>query len=104
MMKSNLKMAWMLTAMGMMAVMIMAPSANAVTLPVAGSLGWAIYNAASNEILKGAIGFTLGLGCCVTGVLMAVAGKLVPGVGALLGGIGLINAEGLLTGAAGAIF
>lgn len=102
-MKKDVRKAWVVS-LTTMALLMAASMAMATTVPVVGDFSYSIYQYGIDEILKGPIGVTMGIGCMVWASMKAVQGAWMPAVGAVLGGVGFIKADDLVTSISGTLF
>lgn len=71
--------------------------ADAFTTPAVGTFAYDIYDIGVNQILKGPIGFSAGVGSMVAAAIMAIRQMLLPAAATVLGGAFLLKADSVVT-------
>jgi hypothetical protein len=62
------------------------------------SFGYALYDIAVNQILKGPVGYVGGIAAMVIGAISLISGRILTAVPSILGGAALLKADDLLKG------
>ena len=75
---------------------LMANNAMAMTVPVAGSFAYDLYDIGVNQILLGPIGFVAGVACMVFAAILAIRQMILPAAGVVLGGAFLLKADAVV--------
>ncbi|MBI5328322.1 MAG: hypothetical protein HZB80_08585 [Deltaproteobacteria bacterium] len=74
----------------------MPQDALAVTLPVAGSFGYNVYDTLVNQIVKGPIGIAASIGVLAYGGYETAKGLYYVGVPSILGGVVALNSDSII--------
>lgn len=78
------------------ATLMLASNALAMTTPATGSFAYDLYDIGVNQILLGPIGFVGGVACMVFAAIMAIRQMLLPAAGVVLGGAFLLKADAVV--------
>ena len=84
-------------AIATVALGMTATAALAFTAPVAGDLGFEMYDLVVNQIMQGAIGVALAMGAIGFGAFNALQGRFVSFILSLVVGVALITADEIVT-------
>jgi len=83
-------------AASVLGAVVVSQAAFAIVAPVAGSLGFDLYDVAVNDLLKGPAGFVGGLGAVVYGVTQLAKSWMITAL-SVLGGSAMIKADTIVT-------
>ncbi|MFQ5598697.1 MAG: hypothetical protein ACE5GK_11675 [Nitrospiria bacterium] len=81
------------TVLALLFVLLFSTAAMAIVAPVAGSFAYDAYDIGVNKILKGPIGFILGVLAIGFGAWAAIRTEIIMAISAVLGGAILIKAD-----------
>ena len=76
-----------------LAILLQAGNALAMTVPASGSFAYDLYDIGVNQILLGPVGFTGGVACMCVAAILAIRQMILPAAGVVLGGAFLLRAN-----------
>ena len=81
------------TPVALLAILLQAGNALAMTVPASGSFAYDLYDIGVNHILLGPVGFTGGVACMCVAAILAIRQMILPAAGVVLGGAFLLRAN-----------
>jgi len=81
------------TPVALLAILLQAGNALAMTVPASGSFAYDLYDIGVNQILLGPVGFTGGVACMCVAAILAIRQMILPAAGVVLGGAFLLRAN-----------
>ena len=77
----------------LLAILLQAGNALAMTVPASGSFAYDLYDIGVNQFLLGPVGFTGGVACMCVAAILAIRQMILPAAGVVLGGAFLLRAN-----------